>query len=74
MTPAPGAGTERARREGSMDIAQIVLLVGAANLVVLVAGATLAMVRSVGRRRQSGRRSGDGPTHHSSTDSGAAVS
>jgi hypothetical protein len=57
-----------------MDIAQIVLLVGAANLVVLTAGATLAVVRSMSRRRHARRPSGDGPTQHSSTDSGAAVS
>ena len=64
-----------ARREESMDIAQIVLLVGAANLVVLTTGAVLAMARSVGRRRQGqGPRSGDGQTQHSPEDSGAAVS
>jgi len=57
-----------------MDIAQIVLLVGAANLVVLIAGATLAVVRSLGRRRHAGRPPGNGGTQHSSTDSGAAVS
>lgn len=62
-----------ARREESMDIAQIVLLVGAANLVVLTTGAVLAVARSVGRRRQ-GPRSGDGQTQHSPEDSGAAVS
>jgi hypothetical protein len=62
-----------ARREESMDIAQIVLLVGAANLVVLITGAVLAVARSLGRRRH-GPRSGDGQTQHSPTDSGAAVS
>ena len=61
-----------ARREESMDIAQIVLLVGAANLVVLITGAVLAVARSLGRRR--GPQSGDGQTQNSSTDSGAAVS
>ena len=56
-----------------MDIAQIVLLVGAANLVVLTTGAILAVVRSLGRRRR-GPQSGDGQTQNSPTDSGAAVS
>jgi hypothetical protein len=57
-----------------MDIAQIVLLAGAANLLVLTAGATLAVVRSLGGRRQRARSSRDGSTQQSSTDSGAAVS
>ena len=55
-----------------MDIAQIVLLVAAANLVVLTTGAILAVARSLGRRR--GPQSGDGQTQNSPTDSGAAAS
>ena len=61
-----------ARREESMDIAQIVLLVAAANLVVLTTGAILAVARSLGRRR--GPQSGDGQTQNSPTDTGAAAS
>ena len=57
-----------------MDIAQIVLLAGAANLVVLTAGVTLAVVRSLGGRRKRARSSKDGSSQRSSTDSGAAVS
>ena len=43
-----------------MDIAQIVLLVGAANLVVLTAGGILALVRSIGRRRRQPVHASDG--------------
>lgn len=42
-----------------MDIAQIVLLVGAANLVVLTVGAIVAAVRSVMWRRRESERAAD---------------
>ncbi|MFL5725663.1 MAG: hypothetical protein ACJ765_12050 [Chloroflexota bacterium] len=48
-----------------MDIAQIVLLVGAANLAVLMAGAIVAVVRSMGRRRHVSRHRADHQTRQS---------
>jgi hypothetical protein len=62
-----GGNAERAHCEEarSMDIAQIALLVGAANLVVLTVGVILALFRSVGRRRGGAQRSSDRRTQHS---------
>jgi hypothetical protein len=62
LEPERAQAAEEAR---SMDIAQIALLVGAANLAVLTAGGVIAVFRSVGRRRQAAPERPDRRTQRS---------